>query len=297
MTTNGMLIAISTPYRKIGLLHQKYRDHFGVDGDDVLVVQGPSTAFNPQLSQVQIDAAIADDPEGARAEWEATFRSDLSAFLDDATIDAAIDHNRPLELVRRHDGQRRYRAFVDPSGGRHDAFTICIGHREGYGGGTRFVADVVRARRPPFDPQQVVGEYCALLKQFGLSSVVGDRYSAEWVASSFGTNNIRYEPSEKSKSDLYLEALPFFTRGLISIPNLTPLIRELRLLDRQTHRGGRDTVDHPRRGFDDLANALCGCASLTALAANDFDTSLSWIDPEPAEDMRLLEELMRRRYV
>jgi hypothetical protein len=67
-------------------LHQKHRDHFGVDGDDVLVVQGPSTAFNPELSQAQIDAAVADDAEGARAEWEATFRSDLAAFLDDATI-------------------------------------------------------------------------------------------------------------------------------------------------------------------------------------------------------------------
>ena len=41
MTTKGMLIGISTPYRKIGLLHQKHRDHFGIDGDDVLVVQGP----------------------------------------------------------------------------------------------------------------------------------------------------------------------------------------------------------------------------------------------------------------
>src|SRR5215831_16385712 len=45
-TTNGMLVGISTPYRKIGLLHQKWRDHFGVNGDDVLVVQGASKAFN-----------------------------------------------------------------------------------------------------------------------------------------------------------------------------------------------------------------------------------------------------------
>jgi hypothetical protein len=41
-TTNGMLIGISSPYRKTGLLHQKHRSHFGVDGDDVLVVQGSS---------------------------------------------------------------------------------------------------------------------------------------------------------------------------------------------------------------------------------------------------------------
>ena len=28
-TTGGMLIGISTPYRRIGLLHQKHRDYFG----------------------------------------------------------------------------------------------------------------------------------------------------------------------------------------------------------------------------------------------------------------------------
>src|SRR5262249_48766074 len=54
-TTGGMLIGISTPYRKLGLLHQKHRDHFGVDGDGVLVVQGASKTFNPSLA----DAAIA----------------------------------------------------------------------------------------------------------------------------------------------------------------------------------------------------------------------------------------------
>jgi hypothetical protein len=33
-------------------------------------------------------------------------------------------------------------------------------------------------------------------------------------------------------------------------------------LERATHRGGRDTIDHPRNGSDDLANALCGAAVL-----------------------------------
>ena len=150
MTTNGMLIGISTPYRKVGLLYQKHRDHFGVDSDDVLVVQGPSTAFNPTLTQSAIDAAVADDPEGGRSEWEASFRSDLAAFIDDPTIEAAIDHDRPLELPPN--AKHRYFGFCDPSGGRHDAFTLSIAHREG----ELVVVDLVRGVRPPFDPHEVV---------------------------------------------------------------------------------------------------------------------------------------------
>jgi hypothetical protein len=46
----------------------------------------------------------------------------------------------------------RYFAFCDPSGGRHDAFTISVAHREG----ELTVIDCVRGVRPPFDPHEVV---------------------------------------------------------------------------------------------------------------------------------------------
>ena len=47
----GMLVSIGSPYRRTGLLHQKYRDHSGHEGNDVLVVQGESRLFNPLLAQ------------------------------------------------------------------------------------------------------------------------------------------------------------------------------------------------------------------------------------------------------
>ena len=58
----SMLIGISTPYRRAGLLWQKHRDHFGQDDDDVLVVQGPSRLFNPTLDQKIVDEALKRDP-------------------------------------------------------------------------------------------------------------------------------------------------------------------------------------------------------------------------------------------
>ncbi len=91
--------------------------------------------------------------------------------------------------------------------------------------------------------------------------------------------------ADKSKSELYLEALPLFTRGAISILNHAPLVRELRLLERQTHRGGRDTVDHPWRGSDDVANAVCGCAALSSSNLG-FDTSYEWLRGPTETDRR-----------
>jgi hypothetical protein len=159
-TTRGMLVGISTPYRKIGLLHAKHRDHFGVDNDDVLVVQGGSRLFNPSLSDETIAAQRAADPTAADSEWDAEFRADIGAYLDDALIDAAIEHARPLELPPAGRSVY-YKAFADPSGCvGNDSYTLSIGHKEN-GDGGRFVIDVLRGTTGQRDPQQVTEEYAA----------------------------------------------------------------------------------------------------------------------------------------
>jgi hypothetical protein len=263
-TTGGMLIGISTPYRKTGLLYQKYRDHFGdVDSDDVLVVQGASKVFNPTLADATIEAQRAADPLAAGAEWDAIFRDDLSGFLDDASIDAAVDHGRPLELPPR--AGVAYFAFVDMSGGRHDLSTIAIVHIEG----ERFVADVVRGRKG--NPQEAVVEFVALAKCYHASTVTGDNYGAEWVAGAYRAAGCEYVRSALVRSELYLAGLPLFTRGVVSIANQAALLRELRLLERRTARSGKDTVDHGVGGSDDLANALFGALHLAARVPVDLE--------------------------
>jgi hypothetical protein len=162
--SGGMWVGVSTGYRKLGLLYQKWRDHFGQNSDDILFVEGASRQFNSLLDQAVIDRARESDPEAAEAEWFGGFRSDISSFLDDEIIEKVVDYARPLEIPPRQGIQ--YSAFCDPSGGRHDHFCLCIGHREGKGTGSYFVADVVRGVAPPFDPESVVAEFATLLKDY-----------------------------------------------------------------------------------------------------------------------------------
>jgi hypothetical protein len=111
----------------------------------VLVVQGASSTFNPTLDLGEIAAAREADPQAAVSEWEGQFRSDLSGYLDEATLDAAIDRDRPLELAPR-DGVM-YQAFVDSSGGvGADSYTLALSHKDG----EHLILDVVRGTSGKF---------------------------------------------------------------------------------------------------------------------------------------------------
>jgi hypothetical protein len=70
---------------------------------------------------------------------------------------------------------------------------------------------------------------------------------------------IRYTRSEQVTSQLYLESLPLWVRGLVSIPDHKRLTRELRLLERRTHRRGKDTVDHVVLGATISPTRLRAC--------------------------------------
>ena len=114
----------------------------------VLVIQAESRAMNPLLDQEMIDAELEADRESASSEWLGQFRSSTVQFLDDELIEAAIVlgcRERPFE-------RRDYTAFADPSGGRHDSFTLSISHRDG----ERVVQDRLMIQAPPFVPDEVV---------------------------------------------------------------------------------------------------------------------------------------------
>jgi hypothetical protein len=257
LRTGGMLIGISTPYRRVGLLHQKHRDCFGKDDPHVLVVQGATAVFNPTVDLAAIEAARRSDPHGAVSEWDAEFRSDLSAFLDDASIDAAVDHGRPRELPPREGVV--YHAFTDATGGGPDAFTLCVGHLEG----ERFVCDVMRGSRAK-DVNATAVEYARVAREYGCRSITGDAYAKGWVSGAFLAAGLEYRRSARVRSDLYLDGLPMFLRGLVSIPDHHELVRELRLLERRAARSGKDAVDHGVGGHDDHANALFGALAVAA---------------------------------
>jgi hypothetical protein len=212
LTTKGLLIGISSPYRKIGLLYQKHRDHFGVDGN-ILVVQGSTALFNPTISAAELEEERALDPTAAISEWDALFRNDLNGYLDDESIDRAIDYDRPLELPPQEGVI--YEAFVDANAGGSDAYGACVAHKMG----DDYIIDAVHGTYRG-DPQVTTKEYADLFRSYRITKVTGDNFAKEWVAGAWRKLGFEYFQSKKVKSDIYLECIPLWLRGAVHIPNL-----------------------------------------------------------------------------
>jgi hypothetical protein len=281
LTTGGMLVGISSPYRRVGLMHAKHKRYFGVDDVDTLVVQGTTRQFNATLDEAAIAAQQEADPTAARSEWDAQFRDDIAGFLDDALIERAVDRDRPPELPPC--AGVSYQAYVDASGGAvgGDAYTLCIGHREGSG----CVIDLVRGRAGPFDPTALTEEYAALCKQYRCSGVTGDKYGREWVESAWRKCEVAYTAATLTASETYLEALPLWTRGTVRIPDHPTLLRELRLLERTPTRMGKDQVTHPRGVHDDYANVCFGVLhGLAGTGKYRYPHTMEWVNGPDGPD-------------
>jgi hypothetical protein len=151
----------------------------------------------------------------------------------------------------------------DPSGGSSDSMTLAIAHKEG----TTSILDAVREIRPPFNPESVVAEFATLCRVYRVSSIEGDRYAGEWVASAFRNKGIHYGHSTKSRSEIYLDALPEINSHSFRLLDNEVLINQLCALERRPLRGGRDAIDHPPGGHDDLANAAMGALVLASSGA------------------------------
>jgi hypothetical protein len=220
-----------------------------------MVWRAPTLVMNPSFRKSIVDEAMEADPLDAAAEYMSEFRTGLSAFLEEDWIQAAID---PGCFERPPAGRYGYSAFVDPSGGRRDSIALAIAHRQG----DIALLDVAREWRAPLDPAVVTEEIAGILTGYGLSKAEGDSYSGEWVVSGFRAHHITYQPSALNRSEIYLEVGPALAQGRLRLIDSQRLLGQLRQLERKTTPGGRDRVDHPPGGMDDLANAAAGALRL-----------------------------------
>lgn len=254
--TDGLLLGISTPYARRGVMFDRWKRYYGRDKAPSLVMQAPSRRLNANLPQSVVDAALEEDEPAGRAEYLAEWRRDVETFVSPEVVDACTVSGRfelpPLSGVK-------YYAYVDPAGGSgQDAMTLCIAHREE----GRAIVDAIRVAKPPFNPEAVSREFAELVKRYRCPTVSGDRYAGEYARAPFKANGVGYELSDRPASDQFRDTLPLLNAGRVELLDHKQSLSELLNLERRTSRAGKDSISHPANGHDDAINSVCGAILL-----------------------------------
>lgn len=222
------------------------------------VVKGASRELNPSLPESFIRRALERDPVGARSEYLAEWRDDVSTFLSRDAVNACVVSGL---IERPPEDDVQYRAFVDPSGGSADSFGLAIGHMDG----ATVIVDALREVRPPFSPEAVVEQFAELLKSYRVREVTGDRYAGEWPRERFRKTGIGYALSPEPASGLFLSLVATINGARVAMPDNDRLIGQLCALERRVSRGGgRDVIGHPPHAgaHDDIAVCVAGLSFL-----------------------------------
>jgi hypothetical protein len=256
-TTGGRIVILSSPYAASGVLYDLHKQFFGRDHAETLVWTATAPQMNPTLPADYLAMMRETDPEGYASEVLGEFRQGLSLLLDAAVIDAAVDDG---VIVRSANHGTRYYGAFDASGGKADAATLAISHREP---DNTAVLDCLQVWPAPHDPLSVIGEASMLLKRYGLAVVAGDRYAGSFVCDAYKREHVMYRPADHDRSQIYLDFATAMNSGKVRLLDSPYLLRELRALERKRGQT-RDRVDHPVGQHDDAAISVALATTLAA---------------------------------
>jgi hypothetical protein len=256
----ALLLNITTPYARRGEAWRVFENAYAKNDAATLVWRAPSLTMNPTIRQRTIDAAYAQDPAHAAAEFGAEFRADIETVFSVEAL-AAVTSSGVIERPPVVGGS--YVAFVDPSGGSHDAMVLAIAALE-HGVPALMFLHEVRAR---FSPEAVVTDFAQHCARYGVRTVVGDRYGEAWVGERFRAHGLVYTPSLKTKSELFADLTAAVQSRRVELLDHPRLRTQLVMLERRTQRAGRAIIEAPAGMLDDVANAAAGALGL-ALSAS-----------------------------
>ena len=253
----SLLVVVTSPYARRGIIWSAFQKHHGQPDGDVVLIQAGTQELNPTFDARAIEKALEEDPAAAAAEYLAQFRNDVESFVAMESVSAVVVSGR-YEIARRPGVD--YVGFLDFAGGARggDSATLGIAHGELRADRTVAVLDVLRESRPPFSPEQVCAEFAQTLREYRLTTATADRWAGQFPVEQMRKFGIRVEPSAKAKSDIYKDFLPILNSGSCELLDHPRLIAQLSALERRTSRGGKDAIDHPVGGRDDVVNSAAG---------------------------------------
>jgi hypothetical protein len=213
--------------------------------------------MNSTLTEDDLADDYETDPLKAKCEFECQWRSDVETFVTLEVVLASVDRGL---AERPYDWRFRYFGFIDMALGGSDSHALAIAHLEH---GKTVLDGVWELRSFEHTQDFAVSFFIERLRAYNVRQVVSDRVGLAWVKERFmQLGAIVVEQSADPKSVLYGNFYAALNSGRVKLLDNQRLISQLTALERSTGSQGRDRIDHPPSGHDDVANACAGALTM-----------------------------------
>jgi hypothetical protein len=285
---NSLVIGISTPFARQGLLFQKYKKHWGKDSK-VLIWQSPTWIMNPTLSERKLreEELEALGVAEFNAEYGARFREDIEGYLPLEIIERAVVKGQTIIPAQPN---IFYHAFCDSSEGLHhggDSMTLAVVHEQR----KKVILDAILESIPPFDPGVVIQEIAELSRQYRIRKITQDRHAIAWIANDLKPYGIEVEISDKTKSQIYEHFAVAMNKNLVELLDNKRMKDQIINLQKYLKPGGMVRIDHISGQHDDIINAVAGAVTLAVLAEDERPLPISLYEAinKPEKDSKFDE--------
>ena len=263
---HGMLIKLSSPGLKLGVLYDEYKkDREGSLPPAYVVFKATSWMMNTFLPKEEFEEEHALDPDGFDVEYRANFADSLSNFISTDSIDLAV--MRGVVVQTPSDGKDvRYFAAIDAAF-KGDKFTFSlVGVTENRV--TQYVTKGWQgSKKQPVNANEVAAWIQNVLNDFPVDYVAADQYAFQPLREIFDKYGIvlkehPFSPTFKKK--IYFNLKNLVHRNQIDLLDHVTQTKELKELVVEQSPTGLIKIGHPTGGSDDFADSLA-IASLLAI--------------------------------
>jgi hypothetical protein len=260
---HAMLIKLSSPGIKQGVLHQEYKK--GKEGtlpDTYVNFKAPTWVMNFIIPDEELIEEFNLDQDSFDQEYRSNFADSLSNFITPEYIDMSVLKN--VSFLPPEAEPTKYKAAIDAAY-KGDHFTFSI---------SAYVKGRLRqyvskgwagTKAKPVSAFEVAEYVKTVCKQFGIDEVGADQYSFQPLREIFDTYNVtlvEYTFTPAFKKKIYFNLKKLVHSQQADLLDNEIQTRELKELIVEQGQSGTIKIGHPNGGSDDYSDSLAISAYL-----------------------------------
>lgn len=272
--TEGLLIKLSSPGIKQGILYEEYQKRSELP-EDYIIFKAPSWVWNPRWPREEYEKEYKLDPIGFASEYRADFVDSISSFILPEFVDLCVVKGKTF--TKPETRQDIFYAAAIDAAFKGDRFTFSLM------GGTenRIKQHVLKvwegSALKPVKAHEVAEYIRTICRQFGIVRVHADQFAYQPLSEifeKFGISLVERPFNNTFKRQIFFNLKNLIHNQRIDLLDNELLCSEIKQLQVEQTPTGTVKIGHPPGGTDDAATSLAIATFIVAENINKMQIDM-----------------------